>query len=329
MPLKLDYYFQQWPYRKLFRISRDAHKQSDLFLVHVSDGTHTGRGECSILLQYGESRESLIDTFETMAKRISDCGTPEELNAAMGAGAARNAIDCALWDLRCKQQNRSIWELTRVASRAGLRVDQTIGIDTPEIMQADARRLAREGYGEIKVKANADRVLECVGAIAEAAPGADIIVDANEAWSIDSLKALTPELVRLNVRLIEQPLHRRDDAALENYQSPIPLCADESCATSADFERLARRYDAVNIKLDKAGGLTEGLKMARDARAMGLNLMIGCAGQTSLGLASAFVVGTLCTYRDLDSAALLAEDRIHAMTYRQGELLCFDRALWG
>lgn len=329
MPLQLDYYFQQWPYRKLFRISRDAHKESDLFLVHVTDGTHIGRGECSILLQYGESRESLTDTFENMAKRISDCGTPEDLNAAMSAGAARNAIDCALWDLRCKQKKRSIWELAGVAPRERLEVDQTIGIDTPEIMQADARRLAAEGYREIKVKANADKVLDCVSAIVEAAPKTNIIVDANEAWSIDILKALTPDLQRLNVRLIEQPLHRRDDAALENYKSPIPLCADESCATSADFARLARRYDAVNIKLDKAGGFTEGLKMAREAQALGLDLMIGCAGQTSLGLAPAYVIGTLCTYRDLDSAALLAEDRINGMAYVKGDLLRFNRALWG
>lgn len=315
--------------RKVFRISRQAQDWSPVHVVHVTDGIHIGRGECGELPHYGDTRESVTEAIETMARGLQDWSTPERLNAALPASTARNALDAALWDLRCKQQGRTVWDLTGIAARRSLEIDFTIGIADVDDMCRTAARLRAEGYREIKIKVNADDVLTRVGAIAAAAPGACFIVDANEAWSFDQLRDVAPALARLGTALIEQPLHRDDDYQLAGWTSPVPLYADESCATSADIPRLALRYGGVNIKLDKCGGLTEALKIVAAARARGLGVMIGCSGGTSLGLAPAYVVGTLCDHRDLDSAGLHFDDRTAGMRYAHGEIHCFTPELWG
>ena len=315
--------------RKVFRISREAQECSPVHVVHISDGVHVGRGECGELRHYGESRESIAAALDTMGRQLNDYATPELINGAFAAGSARNAVDCALWDLSCKQQGRSIWELTGVAMQGALDIDFTIGIDDVPAMCRSAEQLAAFGYKELKIKVHADSVLPTLSAVAQAAPSARLLVDANEAWSLEQLKALVGPLSELGVAMIEQPLHRRDDHQLEGFDSPIPLYADESCATSADLEQLARRYDGINIKLDKCGGLTEALKMVRGARAAGMGVMIGCAGATSLGLAPAYVVGTLCNFRDLDSAGLHFDDRSAGMSYTRGQIGCFTSPLWG
>lgn len=329
MSLQMSYAYQEWPYRKVFRISRGAQAVSALFVVHLFDGEHIGRGECGVLPHYGETREGIAAQLEAMRPLLAQPTTPQQLNAAMPAGSARNALDCALWDLACKRSGRSIWALTGVPRPEGLEIDCTIGIAGREAMCDDAARLAGQGFRVLKIKAHADDVLDTVGAIAAAAPGARLIVDANEAWTLAQLQALAPALAGLRVALIEQPLHRDIDHQLAGYDSPVPLYADESCATSADLARLATRYDGVNIKLDKTGGLTEALALARGADERGMGLMIGCNGATSLGLAPAFVVGALCQHRDLDSAALLFEDRVGGLRFDRGDLFEVAAGFWG
>jgi L-Ala-D/L-Glu epimerase len=328
-PLQLDYTYQEWRMRKVFRIARGAKTWTPVHVVHVSDGEHVGRGECGELRHYGETKDSIVATFEAMHRRLDECATPALLNAAFPAGSARNAVDCALWDLACKRSGQSIWQLTGIAPQPRLEIDCSIGIDAAPEMCRSAQALAAAGYREIKIKVDAGRVLQTVSAIARAAPGVRLIVDANEAWSLAQLKEVAAPLRELNVVMIEQPLHRSDDHELEGFDSPVPLYADESCATSGDLERLAQRYDGINIKLDKCGGLTEALQMARGARERRLGVMIGCNGATSLGLAPAYVVGTLCDFRDLDSAALHLDDRSAAMRYERGEIWCFTPQLWG
>jgi L-alanine-DL-glutamate epimerase-like enolase superfamily enzyme len=329
MSLHLTHAYQEWPYRKLFRISRGAREVSALFVVHLSDGRHIGRGECGILTHYGESRESLVEAFEAIRPRLDELSTPELLTAAMPAGSARNALDCALWDLACKRSGRSIWELTGIDRPPHLEVDCTIGIDDSESMRADAVRLVEQGFRVLKIKANAEGVVDTVRAIGSVAPGVRLIVDANEAWTLAQLKEVAAPLKELNVVLIEQPLHRDIDRELEGYKSPVPLYADESCATSADLPRLAKLYDGVNIKLDKSGGLTEALALARGARERGMGVMVGCNGATSLGLAPAYVIGALSEPRDLDSAALLFEDRPGGLRYGGGDLFEVAPGFWG
>lgn len=327
--LALSHFHQEWPMRKLFRISREVQDRSPVHVVHISDGQHIGRGECGELHHYGETRQSIEAAFDAMRARLSECHTPELLNAAFPAGSARNAVDCALWDLACKRSGKSIWQLTCIGQQPRLEIDFTIGIDEVSEMCRTASALLATGYRELKIKVNADAAVQTVREIAAAAPGVRLLVDANEAWTLAQLKVVAEPLRKLNVVVIEQPLHRRDDHQLEDFDSPIPLYADESFATSADLERLSKRYDGVNIKLDKCGGLTEALKIVRGARELGLGLMIGCAGATSLGLAPAYVVGTLCDFRDLDSAGLHFDDRSAPMVYDRGDIECFTPRLWG
>ncbi|WP_158288914.1 dipeptide epimerase [Rubrivivax albus] len=315
--------------RKVFRISRSASEWSPVHVVHVTDGVHIGRGECGELPYAGDTPQSVEAGILEIAASLNDCGTPERLHAAFPASSARNAVDAALWDLACKRQGRSIWDLTGVAHRPSLEIDFTIGIADLDEMCRSAAALREQGYREIKIKVDARDVVATVSAIAAAAPGAKFIVDANEAWSFEQLQDVAPRLSTLGVVLIEQPLHRDADHALEGWKSPVALFADESCDTCDDIARLAPRYDGFNIKLDKCGGLTEALAIVRAARARGKGLMVGCAGATSLGLAPAYVVGTLCDHRDLDSAGMHFDDRTAGMAYEHGEIRSFTSALWG
>lgn len=329
MTLQMTVAYQEWPYRHTFRYARATQVFSQLFLCHISDGEYVGRGECGLQTLKTETRDGIGAELAAIAGRIDEIGSREALNRLVPAGSARNAVDCAFWDLECKRSGRSVWDLAGVSRRGRIEVDITIGINPLEKMRADAVGAAAKGYGILKIKADADSVIEKTAAIAEAVSGARFIVDANEAWSIEQLSALAPRLKDLGVVVIEQPLHHDRDAALEDYISPIPLCADESCASRDGLDVLARRYQAVNIKLDKCGGLTEGLALARAARERGMGLMMGCNGATSLGNAPAYVIGTLCDWCDIDSHALLFEDRVGGMKTERGELYAFSAGLWG
>jgi L-alanine-DL-glutamate epimerase-like enolase superfamily enzyme len=231
--------------------------------------------------------------------------------------------------LECKKSGKDIWQLSGVAKMESIEVDLTIGInDTPK-MVADACAAAKLGYRILKLKADKQDVLDRVSAIAHACPGIQLIVDANEAWDIETLNKLAAPLEKLGVRLIEQPLHHQADQPLEAYSGKIPLCADESCSSIDDLPRLSKLYQAINIKLDKAGGLTPGLALNRAAKALNMKVMLGCSGPTSLGAAPAYVLGTLCDFVDLDGPALLLEDRAPSVVYEDGRLQCFSPALWG
>ena len=329
MTLRMTFAYQEQPYRQTFKIARETREAAPLFVVHVTDGEFVGRGENGVQSLKRETRDSVAAQLEDIRNTIAAIGTREELNRVVAASSARNGVDCALWDLACKRAGKSIWELTGLSYRERIEVDITIGINEVEKMRRDAQAAVGRGYGILKIKADAESVLDRVAAIAGVAPGVSFIVDANEAWTLSQLKALAPTLKALGVVTIEQPLHHDRDAELASYDSPVPLCADESCATRERLETLAERYDAVNIKLDKTGGLTEALALARAAREYGLGLMMGCNGATSLGNAPAYVVGTLCDWRDIDSQELLYEDRIHGMVTNNGTLHAFEAKLWG
>lgn len=327
--MHLEYAYQEWPYREVFRISRSAKANSALFIVILNDGQHIGRGECGILDQYGHTREDVEAGFLKAREMLANGASREDVLKTQDNSSVRNALDCAFWDLACKRAGKSIWEMTGVEKAESISCDLTISVNPIEKMCEDAKAAWRQGYTLIKLKADKSQVVERVSAIAAAVEGASFIVDANEAWDIETLERVAPSLARLGVVLIEQPLHHLHDAPLAGYRGPIPLCADESCRTIDDLDVLAQRYQAINIKLDKVGGLTDGLALARGAKARGLGLMLGCNGPTSLGAAPAYVIATLSDYVDLDGPALMLDDRAGGMQYRGGRMFCFGSELWG
>lgn len=241
------------------------------------------------------------------------------------AGGARNAIDCALWDLEAKLSGQSIWDMTGIAPQK-TQSFFTVGIDTPQKMAEKALSL---DSSKLKVKLDGELPLECISAVRAARPDAEIIVDVNQGWSFAQLVELAPKFKALNISMIEQPLPRGADQELEGYDSPVPLCADESCLTTAEFAQAARRYQIINIKLDKTGGLTEALDLARMAREHGKDLMIGNMVGTSLGMAPGYVIAQLCKFVDLDGTLYLNGDREHPMTFEQGFMSRPESMLWG
>jgi L-alanine-DL-glutamate epimerase-like enolase superfamily enzyme len=252
------------------------------------------------------------------------------LQQRLKAGAARNAIDCALIDWEAKASGRSAAELLGLPAPIPVRTAYTLSLDTPEAM-AHAARVAALTYRTIKLKIAGAGDLERIGAVRKNAPTARLIVDANEAWSVDDVHLLPSELARLGVALIEQPLKAHEDEALLGFESPVPLCADESCHTRADLERIIGRYSHINVKLDKAGGLTEALALAQEATAAGLKLMIGCMVSTSLSIAPAMLLARFAEFVDLDGPLLLADDRTSSLTSTaRGDVLYPPKAeLWG
>jgi L-alanine-DL-glutamate epimerase-like enolase superfamily enzyme len=327
--LELIFAYQEWPYRETFKISRGASVNSALFVAWLKDGDRVGRGECGILTQYGQTQDDLMAAFEAAREGLRQGPARRDLRRFVANSSVRNALDCALWDLECQKAGRDIWDLTGVTRAPSIEVDITISVNATQKMCADAARAVDEGYRLLKLKADRSEVLERVAAISERFPGVGLIIDANEAWDMATLLRVGDQLARLGVVLIEQPLPHTADDALAGYKGPVPICADESCRDLEDLERLAGIYQAINIKLDKVGGLTPALDLARAAKARGLKLMLGCSGPTSLGAAPAYVVATLADYVDLDGPALLLEDRAQAMVYREGRLHCFDARLWG
>ena len=247
----------------------------------------------------------------------------------MQAGAARNGLDCALIDLEAKISGRRAFELLGLPAPVPVKTAFTLSLDSPENMGKAAMDASGKGYGLLKLKIAGGGDLARVEAVRAAAPAARLIVDANEGWTPDDLTNLAPALARLGVALIEQPLRADADDALIGFHSPVPLCADESCHTRADLPRLAGRYSHINIKLDKAGGLTEAVALARAARDLGLKLMVGCMVSTSLAMAPASLIAGLAEFTDLDGPLLLAEDRDPAMRYERDLLYPPGPDLWG
>lgn len=318
---------EDWPLAQPFHFAGFSVVALEVIHVHLTSGAHQGQGEGVIPIVFAATMDQAKAQLAQAAAAMAAGKTADAACAALPPGAARNAFDCALWDLRAKSTGRTIWDLAGLAAGpAALEVDQTIGIATPDEM-ADAARSS--GHLVLKIKADADLVIERLRAIRLARPDAALIVDANQSWTPSLLRQLAPGLADLGVAMIEQPLRVGQDGALRGYASPVPLFADESCHTRADLPGLVGLYQGINIKLDKSGGLTEALALARAARSVGMGVMVGCMAGTSLSMAPAFVIGTLSDWSDLDGPLLLASDRPAAMTYANGTLFQFSPALWG
>lgn len=317
---------KSWPLHKPFKISRDTHYHAETIICEISDGVITGRGEAAGVSYAGETIESIKQQIEKVVGQVAAGISRQELQQLLPPGGARNAVDCALWDLEAKRAGKTIWEMLGWQPRAVTTV-YTVGIDTAANMRKDAA--AHNDCPLIKVKVGIGDPLEQIGAINAGAPDSRIVIDANQAWTVADLERYAGPLKELGVEMIEQPLPKGSDDALRGYESPLPLCADESCATSADLERLDGLYAMVNIKLDKTGGLTEALKLAAQAESMGFELMVGNMLGSSLAMAPAFVIAQRCRYVDIDGPLLQSEDCEHAMHYEHGQVEVFTPALWG
>ncbi|WP_209425515.1 N-acetyl-D-Glu racemase DgcA [Pararhodobacter sp. SW119] len=308
---------------EVFTIARGSRTEARVLTVEVARGGVTGRGECVPYARYGETVESVAAQIEALPADIDRAA----LQAALPAGAARNAVDCALWDLEAKAAGRRVWELAGLAAPGPMVTAFTLSLDTPEKMRAAAARQAHRPL--LKIKLGTPDDMPRLEAVRAGAPEAKIIVDANEGWSAEVYADLAPHLLRLGVAMVEQPLPAGDDAMLAEIARPLPVCADESCHDRASLPGLKGKYDMVNIKLDKTGGLTEALALRDAARAEGYGLMVGCMVGTSLAMAPAVLVAQGAEVVDLDGPLLLAEDRDPALHYDAAGVHPPEPALWG
>ncbi|MET1028235.1 MAG: N-acetyl-D-Glu racemase DgcA [Dongiaceae bacterium] len=327
MSRKVTVTHESWPIAGTFTISRGSKTSAEVVVVELTEGKATGRGECVPYARYGESIESVIAEIEKHRVALEDGADRDAVSKLLSAGAARNAVDCALWDLEAKRAGKPAWKLAELKEPRALMTAYTLSLAAPDEMAlAAAQNLHRP---LLKLKLSGPQDLDRVQAVSRAAPQSKLIVDANEGWSVADYKKLAPQLQALNVILIEQPLPAGDDEALREIEKPIPICADEACHDSATLEKLAGKYQAVNIKLDKTGGLTEALKMAKAAKAQGFQVMVGCMVGTSLGMAPAFLVGQQASLVDLDGPLLLAKDRDSGFVYEGSFMQPAKSRLWG
>ncbi|WP_372398459.1 N-acetyl-D-Glu racemase DgcA [Azospirillum sp. HJ39] len=320
---------ETFPIRGAFRISRGSKTEAAVVVAEVSDGPHRGRGECVPYARYGESVDGVVAALEAMAGAVADGLDRAALAGLMQPGAARNALDCALWDLEAKRGGVPAWRLAGLDGPPGPLVTcYTLGVDEPEAMAAAARERAPR-HPLLKMKLTGDGDLDRVRAVRAAAPSVRLVVDANEGWTLDQLYRFAPVLAGLGVEMIEQPLPAGQDEALRGVDCPVPLGADESCHGLESLDRLRGLYRVVNVKLDKTGGLTEALAMARAARSMGFEVMVGCMVATSLAMAPAILVGQGARYVDLDGPLLLARDREPGLAYDGAVVQPPAPELWG
>ena len=315
-----------WALKQPFRISRGSRSEARVVMVMVTGGEHTGRGEGVPLARYSQSIASVLAQIESIkAETNLNRRTLQEL---LPAGAARNALDCALWDLEAKIAGKRAWEVANIPMVSKVETSFTISLDTPEKMATTATANANRPILKLKLGGN-DQDLARVEAVRKAAPAARLFIDANESWSPDHYREIVPLLKKLGVGLVEQPFPADADEILEELHHPIPVCADESCHTTADLTRLTNRYEVVNVKLDKTGGLTEALRLCSRARENGFKVLIGCMACTSLGIAPARLLASAADYVDLDGPLLLARDRRHPIPYDNGDIGVPPRELWG
>ncbi len=314
-----------WPLKEVFRISRGSRTEAQVVVVTVSDGEHVGRGEGVPIKRYGQSAESVLAQIDSIkGERTLNRQVLQEL---LPAGAARNALDCALWDLEAKRAGKRAWELADLPLGDEVETSFTISLDTPGKMAAAAAAAA--DLPILKLKLGGDNLdLQRVEAVRKTAPNARLIIDANESWSPEHYRKIVRTLKELGVELIEQPFPADADEALETLNHPIPICADESCHTTVDLPRLKHRYEVINVKLDKTGGLTEALRLCQRARESGFKLLIGCMVGTSLSMAPARLLASTAEWVDLDGPLLLTRDRDDAIPYENG-IGIPPRELWG
>jgi len=318
---------ESFPIAGSFTISRGAKTSADVVTCIIEDGTFVGRGECVPYKRYGESLDSVAAQITEMKAQIENGLTRKELQRRMPAGAARNAVDCALFDLEAKSTGKSVANLMGLTGTKPLETAYTISLASPEIMAAQAKDWSHRALLKVKVGTDDD---ECrIRAVCLAAPNSKIILDANEGWTDDNLVRHLTICAELGILLIEQPLPQGKDGILAKIPRPVVICADESVHATDDLAALSDRYDAINIKLDKAGGLTEALKMKAEAQRLGFQIMVGCMVGTSLAMAPAVLLAQDADFVDLDGPLLLARDRVPALSYVDSTVAPPDALLWG
>jgi L-alanine-DL-glutamate epimerase-like enolase superfamily enzyme len=324
--LKIEAWKEVFPLNHPFRISRGSRTEACVVVVNVNDGQHTGRGEGVPIARYNQTTNSVLAQIESI-RRVRDLDR-NKLQQLLAPGAARNALDCALWDLEAKRSGKHVWELATVPITDQIETSFTISLDTPARM-ADAAAAAID-LPILKLKLYIDDSdLARVQAVRAAAPKARLVIDANESWSPRHYRDMVSPLKELGVELIEQPFPADTDEVLEALDRLIPVCADESCHTTNDLQRLKNRYDAINIKLDKTGGLTEALQLYQRAREQNFKIMIGCMVCTSLSIAPARLLASDANWIDLDGPLLLARDRDQGLPYQNGRIGMPRPELWG
>jgi len=316
-----------WAFTVPFRIAYRTRTHAQTVLVELEEHGHIGRGEALGVSYHGESVETMLEQLAAVENKLRQGIKRTDLSTWLPAGGARNAVDCALWDLEAKRAGRRAWELAGFDRVHSVLTNYTLGVDTPKAMGRSAAALG--GYSLLNLKLAGEGDVDRVTQVRQARPDADIIVDCNQGWNEQQLHEFTPQLAALGVKLIEQPLPKDEDAALADFTSPIPLCADESFQSTSSLPAVLGKYQYVNIKLDKTGGLTEALEAARAVRATGLKLKVGSMGGSSLSMAPGFIVGQLCDYADLDSPLLLVSDVPDGVRYERGHLLAPSAQLWG
>jgi L-alanine-DL-glutamate epimerase-like enolase superfamily enzyme len=326
--LALDLRIERFPLKRPFRISGHVFTETPVLYAELSDGVHRGRGEGCGVYYLGDDAAHMLAEAERVRDAIERGATREDLQTLLPPGGARNALDCAFWEWEAQRAGQPVWKLAGLEVPRPLRSTWTLGADTPEAMAAAALELDREAPVKVKLTGDLSDDVARVAAIRAARPEAWIGVDANQGYTIDSLPGLIPTLLANDIALLEQPLARGRESDLDGFERPLPFAADESALSLAETAPLVGRFDVVNIKLDKCGGLTEGLAIAHQARALGLEVMVGNMMGTSLSMAPAYLVGQLCDVVDLDGPTLLATDRETAVRYQGGRIHC-DTGVWG
>jgi L-alanine-DL-glutamate epimerase-like enolase superfamily enzyme len=327
MPLELSLREESWPIAGSFAISRGSKTSADVMLVTLGDDGHHGRGECVPYARYGETLASVKSQILALKPDLDAGLTADELQTLLPAGAARNALDCALHDLAAKKTGQRIWQLLGLPAPTAQTTAFTLSLDSPENMAAAARQSAARPL--LKVKLGGDDDAARMRAVRNGAPKAKIIVDANEAWSPENIESLMETAAKLDILLIEQPLHADVDGVLRKIEHIVPICADESAHDRNGLAELAERYDLINIKTDKTGGLTEALALRQAAEKLDFGIMVGCMLGTSLAMAPALMVAQATSFVDLDGPLLLREDRPDGLQYRDGQIFPPSAKLWG
>ena len=325
---ELEVRSESWPIAGSFTIARGSKTEAEVVVVELTRDGLRGRGECVPYPRYNESIDGVIEAVRALQPQIEAGLDRADLQELLPAGAARNAVDCAMWDLGARESGMPVWQQAGLPEPpSALTTAYTISLGTPEMMGRAARDNCRRPILKIKLTGDGDG--ERVAAITENAPEAMIVADANESWSADQFEPLAQELAGLGVTLIEQPLKAEEDGMLAHVDHPLLVCADESCHTSKDLADLSAKYDAINIKLDKAGGLTEAMALKECAQALGLRVMVGCMVSTSLSMAPAALLAFDADFVDLDGPLLLREDRQDGLRFEGSRFEPVSPRLWG
>jgi L-alanine-DL-glutamate epimerase-like enolase superfamily enzyme len=326
-PLILATTVEHWPIAGSFNISRGSKTEAVVVIAELSDGKHFGRGESVPYARYGESVDSVLAQINAVRPQLEGGLDRRGLQVAMPHGAARNALDCAFWDLEAKRSRLHVYELAGLSAPCALTTAYTISLGTPADMAKAAEKSANRALLKVKLGAEGDEAR--IAAVRSAAPSSTLIVDANEGWDEGNIAANFAACTKAGVQLIEQPLPEGKDQVLAQIRRPVPVCADESVRDRSSLGALTGKYDAVNIKLDKAGGLTEALAVAAEARRQNFAIMVGCMVATSLAMAPAMLLAQTARFVDLDGPLLLSKDRAEGLRYADSLIYPPSPSLWG